>query len=73
MFGWVRRPTQILQAVVLPMQVSVGTGLLVWDGKEEWELPESRSQGVQTWPSVQLLQLHKVKPASPGVYSFPGG
>lgn len=53
------------------MQVFVGAGLLMWDGKGEWELAESWSQGVQTWTSVQLIQLHKVKPTSPGVYSFP--
>lgn len=37
MFDCVEQPAQIPQAAVLPMWVFVRAGLLVWDGREEWE------------------------------------
>lgn len=37
MFDQIGQRAKILQAVVLPMLVFVGTRLLAWDGKGEWE------------------------------------
>ena len=40
------KAVQTPQEVVLPLQVFVGVGLLVWDGKEGQEPAKSWSKGV---------------------------